>query len=123
MKPLSYCQSSLYNMVSKHLLIMLVYCFNNYWHFLCSFNTNVVHTVLTWNILNQISLIAYYLQEIALYSCFMQISVLFVKGSNQFLSLLLLQSLQAMVTNSMNLRLMMMITHYGIDSQLVLFLH
>jgi hypothetical protein len=51
------------------------------------------------------------------------IGVLFVKDSNQFLSLLLLQSLRAMVTNSMNLRLMMMITHYGTGSQLVLFLH
>jgi thiol:disulfide interchange protein len=48
---------------------------------------------------------------------------IFVKDSNQFLSLLLLQSLRAMVTNSMNLRLMMMITHYGTGSQLVLFLH
>ena len=54
---------------------------------------------------------------------FMRIGVLFVKDSNQSLSLRLLQSLLAMVTNSMNLRLMMMITHYGIGSQLVLFLH
>jgi hypothetical protein len=47
----------------------------------------------------------------------------FVKDSNQFLNLLLLQSLLAMVTNSMNLRLMMMINYYVIGSQLVLFLH
>ena len=36
---------------------------NNYYYFLCSFNTNVVHMALTWNILNKTNLITYWLQK------------------------------------------------------------